>query len=226
MQTPTSVRAMEPRDSSATARLSGEVYGALINLSGRRRFTSQRIILYSILAAQGDTEAIGTAREALMLFREAHVSLMSNRNGLPGVFCKDLEDAYFGESRGDEHIRGFIDLAERTLNAIESGYRQTPALLDELTRSATPTLAILNRITAIYEDQSRQHALQAKKQLHSIMSDIETIAKEARMVSFNAQIVAARAGDAGREFSVVAGVLSGITGQIDQLVRAAMSGSH
>ena len=29
--------------------LSGEVFGALINLSGRRRFTSQRIVLYALL---------------------------------------------------------------------------------------------------------------------------------------------------------------------------------
>jgi methyl-accepting chemotaxis protein len=37
--------------------------------------------------------------------------------------------------------------------------------------------------------------------------------------------VAARAGQAGKEFSVVAGVLSNITTEIDDLVRAALSGA-
>ena len=57
------------------------------------------------------------------------------------------------------------------------------------------------------------------------MTDIESIAKRARIVSVNAQIVAARAGGAGREFSVVAGELSQITGKIDELVRQALRNS-
>ena len=64
-----------------------------------------------------------------------------------------------------------------------------------------------------------------RKQLAGIMSDIESIAKQARMVAFNAQIVAARAGNAGKEFSVVAGVLSDITSEIDTLVKEAMNDS-
>jgi hypothetical protein len=224
MHTPTKVRT-ENQDNAVTVRLTGDVCGALINLSGRRRFTSQRIVLYSVLAAQGDKDASQTAREALTLFRDAHTALLGNANGLPGVFCTDLENAYFGSLRGDTIIRSFIDLAERTLTAIETHSRQAPALLEELTRSATPTLTVLNQITTIYEEQSKQYAQQARKHLKGIMTDIETIAKEARMVSFNAQIVAARAGTAGREFAVVAGVLSGITGQIDGLVRAAMDGA-
>ena len=43
------------------------------------------------------------------------------------------------------------------------------------------------------------------------------------MDAFNARIVAARAGQAGKEFSVVAGVLSNITGEIDEMVNAALA---
>jgi hypothetical protein len=41
--------------SAAVARaiLSEEAFGALINLSSRRRFTSQRLVLYAMLAALG-----------------------------------------------------------------------------------------------------------------------------------------------------------------------------
>jgi methyl-accepting chemotaxis protein len=58
-----------------------------------------------------------------------------------------------------------------------------------------------------------------------MMGDIKTIARQARMVAFNAQIVAARAGQAGKEFAVVAGTMTSVTSEIDELVRAALSSS-
>lgn len=206
-------------------KLSGDVFGALINLSGRRRFTSQRLVLYAVLASLGHENAVEVARDALKLFSDAHTSLVDGTNQMPGIFCDELKDAYFGSAQGDRQIREFIMLAERTLEAIRTDSRQAPALLDQLVQSATPLLAVLNRITQVYEELSKRHAGQVKKQLHGIMGDIESIAKQARMVSFNAQIVAARAGHAGREFAVVAGVLTDITGEIDELVHEALSSS-
>ena len=58
------------------------------------------------------------------------------------------------------------------------------------------------------------------------MEDINKIAKEARIVSFNALIMAARAGDAGREFAVVAGALTTITEEIDRLVLATFNNTE
>lgn len=65
-----------------------------------------------------------------------------------------------------------------------------------------------------------------KRQLRSVISDIETINREARMVAFNARIVAARAGQAGVEFSVVAGVMSNISGEIDQMISTALAAAE
>jgi hypothetical protein len=203
--------------------LSGEVFGALINLSGRRRFTSQRLVLYAVLAGQGQENAAATAREALALFRGAHHALVEGSDTVPGIFCPELEEVYFGRPGGDRQIRDFMDLAERTLRACEDGSRGAPALLAQLVEMTTPVLALLNQITAIYEDQSKKHALLMKKQLRGVITEIETIAKQAKMVAFNARIVAARAGFAGREFAVVAGVLSNITGEIDDMVKTALN---
>lgn len=207
-------------------KIDGNTFGKLINLSGRRRFTSQRLILFAVLAAEGHDGALNTSREALLLFRQAHASLVSGGQGLPGLFCEELENAYFGADQADRKIREFIDLAERTLDAVEKGRRAVPALLNELIQHSTPMLAVLNQLTQVYEELANGHAQQVKKQLNSIMTDIESIARQARMVSFNAQIVAARAGDAGREFSVVAKVLTDITNRIDELVHQAVSHSH
>ena len=56
-----------------------------------------------------------------------------------------------------------------------------------------------------------------------IVASIQTVACEAKVVSFNAQVMAARAGQHGREFAVVANVLSGITNEIDGLSLLAVS---
>lgn len=211
------------RTRHATAsRLSGETYGALINLSGRRRFTSQRLILYAVLASLGQEDAMSVSRDALAMFRDAHRSLIQGTDELPGVFCPELQDVYFGHAEGDRIIHEFILLAERTLDALEMKRRQAPLLLAELVQSATPMLAVLNRITQVYEELAKRHALQSRKQLRSIMTDIESIARQAHMASLNAQIVAARAGDAGREFSVVASEFSHITREVDGLVKQAL----
>ena len=210
---------------SHTVKLSGETFAMLINLSGRRRFTSQRLVLYAVLGTRDKPQAVSTARDALKLFGEAHDILINGNGQVPGVFCEELETVYFGNEHGDARIRDFIALAHRALNAVEQGAAGSAALVDQLVDTATPLLGLLNRITQVYEELSKRHALRMRKQLVGIMSDIESIARQARMVAFNAQIVAARAGSAGKEFSVVAGVLSDITGEIDTLVKEAMNDS-
>lgn len=211
------------------ARLSGEVFGRLINLSGRRRFTSQRLVLYALLAAQGRDGALQVSREALAAFCEAHLLLINGQGAaLPGVFCDELRQAYFGNGAaggGDATIQAFIVLAKRVHEAIDAGSAGAPALLDQLVERGTPLLAVLNQITQVYEDLARRQATQARKQLVDVMGEIEAISMQARIVAFNAQVVAAHAGKAGSEFSVVAGELSRITGRIDELVRDALRGS-
>jgi hypothetical protein len=205
--------------------LSCDVFGALINLSGRRRFASQRVVLYAVLASMGHEGAVDTARETLTLLREAHLTLIEGKGGLPGIFCAQLRDAYFGTLQGDRIIRDFIELAESTLGGIVTNARGTPVLLDELVRSATPLLSVLNGLTLVYEEQSKRHARNQQRQLQQMMGDIKTIARQARLVAFNAQIVAARAGPDGKDFGAVASTMTMVTSEIDELVRAALSSS-
>ncbi|WP_458232161.1 type IV pili methyl-accepting chemotaxis transducer N-terminal domain-containing protein [Roseateles sp. P5_E8] len=193
----------------------------MINLSGRRRFTSQRVVLYAVLASQGREGAPATAREALVTFSDAHRALLEGELS-PQALGGELQQAYFGPDRAHERITAFIELAGRSLDLIATNAFNAPTLLEELVEAATPLLATLNRLTQIYEDLARQQASTAKKQLTAVMGDIEQIAKHARIVSFNAQVVAARAGTSGREFAVVSGELTQITGKLDGLVREAV----
>ena len=218
-----------PSDSPAThaaaqpARLSGDVFGALINLSGRRRFTSQRVVLYAVLASMGHEGAAQTARDTLALFRDAHVTLVEGRGALPGIAGDQLRDAYFGTLQGDRVIRDFIDLADAAIDAIATDALGAPALLDELVRSATPLLSVLNGLTLVYEEQSKRHALLQRKQMQTMMAEIKVISRQARMAAFNAQVVAARAGPQAKDFGAVAGVMTAITGNLDDLVHTALN---
>ena len=205
-------------------KLSADVFGALINLSGRRRFTSQRVVLYAVLASMGHEGAIDTARDTLKQLRDAHTTLLHGKGSLPGIFCNQLHEAYFGTLQGDRVISIFLALADDTLEAIAGNTRGAPALLDELVRSATPLLLVLNGLTLVYEEQSMRHAQAQERELNAMLADIKIITKRARMIAFDAQLVAARAGEAGREFSLAARSMTTITAEIDDVVHAALTG--
>lgn len=208
-------------DGDSLPGLSSDVFGALINLSGRRRFTSQRVVLYAVLASLGHEGAEATARATLTQLREAHATLMQGKGSLPGVFSGQLHDAYFGTLQGDKHICAFISLAELTLDAIAGNGVGAPVLLDQLVKSATPLLSILNGLTLVYEEQARRHAQLQRRQLHEVMGQLQTVSHQARHLAFNAQVVAARVGEAGRDFGAVAASMAEVMAALDALVREA-----
>ncbi|TXH91358.1 MAG: methyl-accepting chemotaxis protein [Rhodoferax sp.] len=203
--------------------ISGDTFAKMINLSGRRRFTSQRVVLYTVLAAQNVPDALTTAREALGLFRAAHNALFQESADMPGLFSPALREAYLGPAQGHQRMLDFMELADRTLHAIESGWqRQVPGLLEQLVSSTTQLLVTLNAMTALYEQEAREHAQAMEHKLHSAMGEIRTISKQAQVVAMNARIVAARAGDVGKEFAVVATELISITTHIDTVLHGAL----
>ena len=202
--------------------ITGETFGHLINISGRQRMLSQRIILNIFLSTHGHEDALKIVSDDLQLFKDSHHALVIGNSEMPGVFFESLRQAYKGDLDGHNKNLAFINLVEKTLNAYQSNYRTAQSLLDELGLLAMPIVKLLNQITQVYEAESKEFAKLEQKKRHSLMNDIQNIAKQAKIVAVNAQISAARAGEVGREFSVVATELTHITEKIDSLVKTAL----
>lgn len=208
--------------SAQHAMISSDLMVALINLSGRQRMLSQRIVL-NILLTVHRPQAIEQAKEALTLFSQTHTMLVNGNHEYPGVYFDALEKVLFGAENNESQIRQFIQLCQQAIAACESNNGLPLAMIPALGEQASLIVSILNQITLTYENESKHCEMLRRRKQENLMSSIQKIAKEAKIVSFNAQVIAARSGDAGKEFAVVASVMTNITNEIEQLVAAAMS---
>jgi hypothetical protein len=212
--------ARAPADTRA---IGPELWSTLINLAGRQRMLSQRIVLMALLGERGDANARSAAQDALQQFGAAHARLARGGDGLPPpppavhqVLTGARPD---GGDGADAAVRAFIALAEQSLRTEVALAR--PAL-GQLVERATPMLALLNKLTQLYESLAREAVVQAQQRQAGLIGRIERIASEARVISLNARIVAARAGEQGQEFGVVASRLVEVSAEIEALSREAM----
>ncbi|MFI5445057.1 methyl-accepting chemotaxis protein [Polaromonas sp. UC242_47] len=195
---------------------------SIVNLAARQRMLSQRMILQTVLAASGENGKLQAAQTSFQLFCESQKVLVESTSA-DEASARLIRDTYNGPRGVGAIIEQFMRQMRTTLQYIETGAASlAQGALDTLVASTDTVLEALNTATTTFDRITRGKAELLMKELTSIVSDIQTVAREAKMVSFNAQIMAARAGEHGREFSVVANVLSGITGEIDGLSRKAM----
>ncbi|WP_027213158.1 type IV pili methyl-accepting chemotaxis transducer N-terminal domain-containing protein [Burkholderia sp. WSM2232] len=224
------------RSDTAETEVSNEVLSSLINIAGRQRMLSQRIVFKAMLALrEGEGEgkgqgALAVARDTLRMFADSHAALVQGRDGLPGLFSPALREAFHGKdddrrnSSGNSHvakkIADFIALASAALDAIARNAAHAGQAVELLIASADPLLNDLHAVTAVYEQESRRIARMQKREQQQLIERIKSIAKEAHIVSFNGQIVASRTNVTGREFAVVAGVMTSITKELEAVVSA------
>jgi methyl-accepting chemotaxis protein len=193
-----------------------------LNLAARQRMLSQRMVMQTLLAANGDTRQLEAARSTFQLFCDSHARLLGTINHYDASSAQRLHTVYEGAQGVNATIQRFIDLMRTALDHIANQSRRTTAVLESIVDSTDSVLEALNAATTVFDAVTKAKADLLFKELTGIVSDIHTIAREAKVVSFNAQVMAARAGQQGREFAVVANVLSGISTEIDGLSRKAI----
>ena len=148
---------------------------------------------------------------------------MDTPRHLDATSAEIIRKAYHGPQGVGATIDAF---AQQVGTALDLAERQSPRVEDALARLVETTdgvLDALNTATTAFDQVSKAQSETLMKELAGIVASIQTVAREAKVVSFNAQVMAARAGQHGREFAVVANVLSGITNEIDGLSLQAVS---
>ena len=194
---------------------------SLVNLAARQRMLSQRMILQTVLAAQGDSDRLKAAQRSLQMFTESQQHLLATSAQLEPASARKINDTYQGTRGVGPVVQAFMQLMRSALDQIEAASPRANATTAELVGHTDGILAALNTATTAFDEVAKARSDAMMKELAGIVDDIQSVAKEAKVVSFNAQVIAARAGQHGREFAVVANVLSDITGEIDRLTRKA-----
>ncbi len=211
-----------PRTAAARQGPPAHIAGlSLVNLAARQRMLSQRMILQTVLAANGDAGRLQAAQRSLQMFQESQQHLLGTVDQLEALGARKIRETYHGTRGVGPVVEAFIQLMRSALEQIEAYSPRVPNTMAELVEHTDRILEALNTATTAFDEVAKARSDAMMKELTGIVGDIQSVAKEAKVVSFNAQVVAARAGQHGREFAVVANVLSDITGEIDGLTRKA-----
>lgn len=194
---------------------------SLLNLAGRQRMLSQRMVMQALLAVQDKPGALQAAQSTFDQFCASHRQLTDASLQMEPTAAANLRQTYSHPGVGSV-ITDFMQRMRTALGHIAAGHRQATTALDALVASTDAVLHALNLATNAFDAMARDKEQRLIHELADIVNGIQTVAREAKIVSFNAQVIAARAGEHGRGFAVVANVLAEIATDIDRQSRTAM----
>ncbi len=213
---------MHPAPRALAATPSNSAGISTVNLAARQRMLSQRVILQTVLALQGDKDKLLAAQRTLALFSESQDALLQVSKTLDAASAHKVDAIYHSSHGVGGTIQQFTTLVRTALEYIAHRDSRQAATVAQLVDHTDPVLEALNKATTVFDEIGKTKSDSMMRELSGIVGDIQNVAREAKVVSFNALVIAARAGNFGREFAVVANVLTGITGKIDGLSREAI----
>jgi len=189
---------------------------SVVNIAARQRMLSQRLVLQIVLAQQGKTNHQEEAENTLDVFESSHNHLIQIALQTPGPDGQRLRQLYFEPG----HIKRTVDaFIEDTKISLHSEPKMKNEATLRLVNSTDTILRALNTITTAFDELHSAKEAATMRELKEIVLVIQNVAREAKIVAFNAQVIAARAGSGGREFSVIANTMVNISSEVDRLAR-------
>ena len=124
---------------------------SLVNMAARQRMLSQRMILQTVLAAQGHAGQLAAARKSLDLFTTSQQHLRETGRSLPADQSQVIGRAYEGPNGAGQTIDTFIAQLRATQDQIERQDRRVNETLASLVDSTDQVLDALNRATTAFD---------------------------------------------------------------------------
>lgn len=196
--------------------------GALINIVGRQRMLSHRAVMLLALSQAADVVdrdlLLEQADQAISAYVAGVHRLLGGDSdqGIPPVSStrvrRLLSEPTLQRTTGERTLEAFGVESRACLEILREGQPRCGPRIRTLADTAGDVLLpLLNAIVSALEEdladamrQEAERAADVRAVMTGALDDIEQTATKIRLIAFNALIEAARAGDAGRAFSVIA----------------------
>ncbi|EOT24504.1 phosphate/phosphite/phosphonate ABC transporter, periplasmic binding protein [Eubacterium sp. 14-2] len=151
--------------------------------------------------------------------KEAFSTLVNNNQKIADSSAENLEQATFVEEKiqqvnqNSETMNEHIRLVEEKADAILKNITEK----NETIKETYHMLHDLNETLRITQETNLK-LLESSQNIHKIVEYIKNISEETTLLSLNASITAAHAGEAGKAFAIVAGEVGKLSDETDSFI--------
>lgn len=203
----------------------------LINQSGRLRMLSHRSGMLLSFVSHSSSPDPWFSDELEKTSTNFHTSYqlivdkVANDADLSRSFHALLHKRAENESSIESVISDFMTKSSRLSEHLPTATQATSSSLQRFLKLiATDLLAALNKIVSFFESQLNKVSdnksagiSDLAKEVEDSLSDVDNINLTVKMLALNASVEAARAGDAGKSFSVISKEMNDLSQQIRQV---------
>ena len=131
---------------------------SLMNIAGRQRMLSQRIVLQTVLAVQGQAEQARAARQTLELFETSQARLVQTPRQLDAASAREVQAIYHGPQGVGAAIDAFARQARTVLDLADHGSARAADALGTLVGTTDGVLKALDAATTVFDQVQRRQS--------------------------------------------------------------------